>query len=90
MKSPKQQYCESAEDVRYLMDLTADDRFNKALNYALLQYNHELSSRLMTADQATLMAGQLKGAQEYMRELKALWQQPRIIERRDTGNLTHR
>ena len=90
MKTPKQQFCESAEDVRYLMELTADDRFLKALNYALLEYNHQLANRPLTDDSARFMAGQLKGAQEYMRELKALWQQPRIIERRDNTNLTHK
>lgn len=89
MKTPKQQFCESAEDVSYLMKLTEDDRFLHALNYALLQYNHELANRPLTDDSARFMAGQLKGAQEYMRELKALWQQPRITNRRDTGNLTH-
>lgn len=85
--SPKQQFLENKEDVRFLADLTADSRFKRCLNYALLQYFHRLTTQLNMDDGQIGM--RLLGVQQFVQVLETLWQQAPEPKSANLDNLDH-
>lgn len=87
MKSPRQQFLENKDDVRFLSDLMVNDKFLRALNYTLLQYIWTEARGANGNDAHGYQ--RIVGAQGFMDTLSKLWiipKEPRSIE---TGNLDH-
>lgn len=84
--SPKQQFLENKEDAKFLTDLTADMRFQRCIDFALLQYLENLSH---TAIDGNHHFARLLGAQEFIRTLESLWTTAKPIKQAAGDNLDH-
>ena len=88
--TPKHRFQESKDNVSKHRDLVASKEFERATDFALLQYQAQLASTV-NADFNGMAAMGLKilGAQEFVRTLRMLSESPSIPDVRVTDNLDH-
>lgn len=85
--SPIKQFQENhKEDVKFLSDLIHDPRFQRCLQFAMLQHVRNTVTNPTTPDAFARIAG----AQAFIHTLETLWMSPREAKPATPTNLDHK
>lgn len=89
--TPKTRFQESGQNVSTHREMISSSAFQRACDFALLEYNHRVCSTAEPNPNGAL-AGYFRmlGAQEFLQELRRLGEPPVRLERGpDNSNLIH-
>lgn len=88
---PKVRFQESKDNVTKHRDLVASREFERAIDYALLQYQASLAATVTQDFNGMASMGlRLMGAQEFVRTLRMLAESASLPDTKVTDNLNHR
>lgn len=89
--SPKARFQETANHVQRHRDMIASPEFERAADYAMLQYSSKLATSMTSPtfnDYAT-MGVKITGAKEFLQELRMLAESPQMPTPVVVDNLDH-
>lgn len=89
-QSPKQRFLAQARWIGEHRTMVDSDAFQRAVDHALLQLQHELTPTIKDGNGAGSVGLQLQGAQYFLSILKNLSETAQLQARRPDDNLTHK
>lgn len=88
--TPKHRFQESKDNISKHRDLVASKEFERAVDFALLQYQAQLATSVNPDFNGMAAMGlKILGVQEFVRTFRMLSESPTAPEQRVEGNLDH-
>ncbi len=88
--SPKTRFRSSGDNIKAHRELMEQHSFDRALDFAALQYQMQAASRVQDANGALALGYKLLGVQEFIATLKMLSEEPPQIVNQPPENLDHK
>lgn len=88
--SPKTRFRSSGDNIKAHRDLMEQHAFDRALDFACLQYQTQAASRVQDANGALALGYKILGVQEFIATLKMLSEEPPQIVTEPPANLDHK
>lgn len=88
--TPKTRFRQNGDNIRHHRELLEETSFDRALDFALLQYQLQASSRVQDANGALALGYKLLGVQEFISTLKTLSEETPVPTMEQHGNLDHK
>lgn len=87
--NPKERFQSSENRIANHRRLVDSEPFQTAIDYAVLQYQHEVSNQVADAHTASLVGAKIRAVQEFVATLRMLSEKYLPPQRNRTDNLKH-
>lgn len=88
--SPKARFQQASDNISKHRALISTHEFQRACDYALLDYQSTLAKQMTTANDAAANHFKITGALEFIQAMRTLGETIVHSEKKDQGNLDHR